>query len=169
MLYTLLKRVVGIFFNTLNVVLAGNLPPFGCVCIIVEEHDKYLVIERPEGGYVFPGGFMRWRENPEQTAAREGSEETGLQLEVSEFIGFSSTVSERFTRMSTLTLIFQARVVGGELKSSIEGKARWRTRGELPFLLDPQHKGVFEHFLHSRRDRLVTQHEKQAEGNLEAR
>ncbi len=42
MFYSLLKKLVGIFFNILNILLAGNLPPFGCVCVIVEDQDKYL-------------------------------------------------------------------------------------------------------------------------------
>ncbi|HAH00905.1 MAG TPA: hypothetical protein DCL75_19095, partial [Ktedonobacter sp.] len=70
LLYRMLKGLVGIFFNILNLLLAGNLPPFGCVSIVIRDQDQasYLVIERPEGGFVFPGGFMRWGEHSVQTA-----------------------------------------------------------------------------------------------------
>src|SRR5438874_6462158 len=118
----MLKDLVGVFFNILNLLLAGNLPPFGSVSIVIKNQDSYLVIERPEGGFVFPGGFMRWSEHPVQTAQRECMEETGLKLEVKELIGCSSTTSSRFTRMSTLTVIYYAEVVAGKLKKSIEGQ-----------------------------------------------
>ncbi len=104
---------------------------------------------------MFPGGFIRWREHPAQTALREGREETGLQLEVRGLLGFSSVVYERITRMNTLTLIFQAEVVSGELKSSIEGKACWRSSEELSHLLQRKQQGVLEHFLHHRHGELA--------------
>src|SRR5437763_7842290 len=153
LLYRLFKRLVGVSFNVLSFLLAGNLPPFGCVCVIVEDKDTYLVIERPEGGFVFPGGFMRWRESPVQTIQRECEEETGLHLQVKGLIGCSSTVSENFSRMSTLTVIYQADVVGGELKSSIEGRPSWQDGTELLHLLQQQQKGSLEHFLRYREQR----------------
>ena len=39
---------------------------------------------------------MRWKEHPVQTVLREGKEETGLTLRVSDFIGYSSTANSRF-------------------------------------------------------------------------
>src|SRR6266849_6281110 len=93
-LYRGLKTWVGIFFNLLNFLLAGNLPPLGCVNIVVEEQGRYLVIQRPQGHIVFPGGFMRWREHPEDTGVRECREETGLQVKITSLIGCSSNVSD---------------------------------------------------------------------------
>jgi 8-oxo-dGTP pyrophosphatase MutT (NUDIX family) len=82
LLYDLLKRGVSLCFNTLNVLLGGNLPPFGCAAVLVEEQDRYLVVELPRGRVVFPGGFMTWREDPKHTAQREAQEETGLLVRV---------------------------------------------------------------------------------------
>jgi ADP-ribose pyrophosphatase YjhB (NUDIX family) len=146
----MLKRAVSTFFNIFNLLLAGNLPPFGCVIVIVEDEGKYLVIEPPEGGYVFPGGFMRWREHPIQTAQREVKEETGLELKVNNLIGCSSTRSNTLTRMSTLTVIYQAEVVGGELRNSIEGRPCWRDEAGLQKQIHPLQKGTLEHFLQYR-------------------
>jgi len=150
-LYRALKMSVGIFFNILNFVLAGNLPPFGCVNIVVEEQGRYLVIQRPEGHIVFPGGFMRWRESPEETGVRECKEETGLQVKIVHLIGCSSTTSENIAKMSTLTVIYRAEVVGGALLSSIEGKPLWMDEAELHIKLFKQQTGVLEHYL-ARRD-----------------
>ncbi len=123
--YRALKKSVGIFFNILNVLLKGNLPPFGCVCIVVEQDGHYLVVERPQGSLVFPGGFMRWKELSEQTAQREGKEETGLDLRIGGILGCYTTPSHGFTAMSTITIIHRAEVIGGELRSSIEGRPYW--------------------------------------------
>ncbi len=149
-LYQVLKRLVAVFFNILNLLLAGNLPPFGCVCVIIEDQGKYLVVERPEGGYVFPSGFMRWKEHPTQTALRECEEETGLRLKIHTLIGCSSNKSDHVTRMSTLTVVYLAEAVGGELKNSIEGRACWLPEADMMGLLHPQQAAIFEHFLHYR-------------------
>ena len=164
LLYRLLKRSVSIFFNILNFLLAGNLPPFGCVAVVVQDQGRYLVVERPEGGLVFPGGFMRWKENPAQTALRECMEETGLELKVDDLIGYSSNVSNRITRMSTLTIIFYAEVVSGELKASIEGPATWRDEAELLVKIHPLQRGVFNRYL---RYREQGRHVKRFQGNSE--
>ena len=155
LLYRGLVAAVGIFFNTLNLVMGGNLPPFGCVCVITrdEEQDKYLVVERPEGEYVFPGGYMRWRESPTQTVQREGKEETGLKLEVMGLVGCSSTATERIGQMSTVAIVYEAKVVGGELKNSIEGRACWHNEAELMENLHQQQKNMFVHYLQYREER----------------
>ncbi len=58
MLYDLLKICVSIFFNILNTLLGGKLPPLSSAAVIVEEDNRYLVVELPRGRIVFPGGFM---------------------------------------------------------------------------------------------------------------
>lgn len=147
LLYQMFKRLVGVCFNILNVLLVGNLPPLGSVCVIVEDQDKYLVVERRGGMLVFPGGFMRWRENPVQTALRECEEETGLHLKVNGLIGCSSNTSENFTRMSSLTVIYEAEVIDGELKRSIEGKPCWVDESELRKRIYQKQKGILDRFL----------------------
>ena len=150
LLYRIFKRLVGVCFNILNLLLAGNLPPLGGVCVIVEDQDKYLVVERAGGSFVFPGGFMRWRENPLQTALRECEEETGLRLKVNGLLGCSSNTSENFTRMSTLSVIYEAEVIGGELKRSIEGQPRWIGESELRMRIYNKQRGILDHFLRYR-------------------
>ena len=150
LLYRLLKRLVGICFNILNILLAGNLPPLGCVCIVAVDQDKILAVERPEGGCVFPGGFMRWREHPLQTAERECIEETGLRPRVTGLVGCSSNITDSFSRMSTLTVIYHAEVIDGEMKSSIEGHPRWLDVDELQKRLQHKQTGILEHYLRYR-------------------
>lgn len=146
-LYRMLKSSVGIFFNFFNFLLAGNLPPLGCVTIVVQREDRYLMIERPEGGYVLPGGFMRWKEHPVQTVLREGKEETGLTLKVIDFIGYSSTASYGLTRLSTLSFVYYAEVMGGELRNSIEGRVSWLDEMDTLGKIIPQQRDIFKNFL----------------------
>lgn len=145
--YDLLLKLVGICFNILNLILAGNLPPLGSAGVIIEEQGKYLVVERSDGRYVFPSGFIRWRERATETAVRECLEETGLQVRVTRLIGCSSHTSEGFTKLSSIVVMYQGEVTGGELRHSIEGRPHWLEASELLPHLHPQQKGIFEDFL----------------------
>lgn len=131
LLYRILMKLVPFSFNTLNALLGGNLPPLGTICVIVEEQGRFLVIRRYNGQLVFPGGFMRWRENPMQTAEREFREETGMNVRVLEAVGTYSSISTGISRMSTLTVAFPGELLGGELRGSIEGMPLWMEEAEL--------------------------------------
>jgi len=146
-LYSVLKKSVGIFFNILNTLLKGNLPPFGCVCIIIEQDERYLVVERPEGSLVFPGGFMRWKERSEQTARREGKEETGLDLRIGDILGCYTIPSTGFTAMSTITVVHRAEIIGGTLKSSIEGHPYWVDEETLRSHLEEDYSIILNDYL----------------------
>ena len=146
--YRALKKSVGIFFNILNVLLKGNLPPFGCVCILVEQDERYLIVERPEGSLVFPGGFMRWRELSEQTAQREGKEETGLDLRIGDIVGCYTTPSIGFAAMSTITIVHRAEVTGGKLRSSIEGRPYWVDEETLRGRLEKHYFVILDDYRH---------------------
>ena len=147
MFYRALKKSAGIFFNMLNMLLKGNLPPFGCVCILVEQDGCYLIVERPEGSLVFPGGFMRWKERSEQTAQREGKEETGLDLHIGDIIGCYTIPSTGFTAMSTITIVHRAEIVGGELHRSIEGRPYWVDEETLRSRLEEHYHIILNDYL----------------------
>jgi ADP-ribose pyrophosphatase YjhB (NUDIX family) len=153
MLYDLLKKCTGIFFNILNKLLGGKLPPFGSACVIVEDHDYYLVVQLPGNRTVFPGGFMTWRENPGQAAEREGREETGLTLRAGDLINFYSLTSDRWTNMSNISFVFHAEVVGGELRSNIEGRPCWLHESELRTRLSGHSLRVLDDYLRYRASR----------------
>ena len=150
MLYNAFKHAVAIFFNLLNRLMFGNLPPFGSACVIVEEQGRFLVIKRPEGTTVFPGGFMRWGEHAEATAQREGKEETGLDLHIEGMFSYRSTPTDDFDHMSTLTIFFLANITGGELRSSIEGQPCWLDEKTLSSCLHEYYRPVLEDYLRSR-------------------
>jgi ADP-ribose pyrophosphatase YjhB (NUDIX family) len=135
-LYRVLRKSVGFSFNILNVCLVGNLPPQGCINVIVEDQGRYLLLRRPKGTLVFPGGFMRWREHPSQTAVREFKEETGLWVELHHVVACYSHTSTSFGGMSTLTLVFCGEVSGGEMRGSVEGQPCWIEESNLLEMVD---------------------------------
>ena len=153
MLYNAFKKCVSIFFNTLNTLMGGNLPPFGCASVVVEERGHYLVVELPNGHFTLPGGFMRWGEHPQETAKREALEETGYLLEIGDMIGCYSCVSHKVDRMSTITMAFHAKVASGEPRGSIEGQPCWVDEQTLRQRLSGHGAGIFNDYLRSRADR----------------
>lgn len=99
---------------------------------------------------VFPGGFMTWREDPKHAAQREAQEETGLLVRVDQLIGTYFSPSESFLNMSTVSCVYTAEVVGGELRNSIEGRACWLREEELRKRLSSHSLGILDDYLHFR-------------------
>ncbi|WP_161982087.1 NUDIX hydrolase [Dictyobacter alpinus] len=126
--------------------MGGRLPPFGSAAVIVEDDGRYLVIELPRKRLAFPGGFMNWRENPQQAAEREGKEETGLTVKAENLVGFYSCPSTAWWNMSNLSFVFEARITGGQLRKNMEGNPRWVTETELRQRLDAYTLGIFEDY-----------------------
>jgi ADP-ribose pyrophosphatase YjhB (NUDIX family) len=145
-LYRIAQGLAPIGFNTLNFLLAGNLPPLGSACVIVEDSGRFLLLKRPEGMIVFPGGFMRWREYPAETALREVREETGLEVRLLDTIGTYAHKSSQLVRLSTLTIAFAGEVVGGSLKSSIEGHPCWLDEAHMRERLPNHYKSMLEDY-----------------------
>lgn len=147
-LYRWLGLGVSVCFNAVNMLLGGNLPPFGNACVVVREDDRYLLLEHSNGRVVLPGGFVRWRENPIETARRECREETGLEVRPGDLVGCFSTPSASWARMSTLTLVYSAEIGGGRLRQAIEGRPGWFSAEEARRRLDPYYRRMFEGYLH---------------------
>lgn len=141
-LYRVVQGLVPLCFNALNFLLAGNLPPLGSACVIVEDAGRFLLLKRPGGVIVFPGGFMRWREYPAETAQREVREETGLDVRLLDTIGIYANKSTQLVRLSTLTVAFTGEVVSGSLKGSIEGNPCWLDESDLRERLGGHYKGM---------------------------
>jgi ADP-ribose pyrophosphatase YjhB (NUDIX family) len=146
-LYRLLGKTAGGCFNLLNILLRGNLPPFGSVCVVVEEQGRYLLLVQSHGKVCLPGGFMRWMEDPLETARRECAEETGLQVRVRDFIGCFSCPSDHAMRMSTLTMVYSTQIAGGRLRRRAEGKPVWCTEAEALERLELRYRRFLEAYL----------------------
>ena len=150
-LYQALKKTVGFCFNCLNICLFGNLPPQGCITVIVEDQGRFLLLKRPNGTLVFPGGFMRWREHPTQTALREFKEETGLQVTLHHVVACYSNTSKDFGSMSTLIIVFCAEVNGGDMRGGVEGIPCWNKESDLLEMVDFRYQYMLEDYREHRK------------------
>ena len=146
-LYRWLGLGASICFNAVNLLLGGNLPPFGSACVVVREDERYLLLEHSNGKIVLPGGFVRWREDPMETARRECREETGLEARLGDLVGCFSNPSASWARMSTVTLVYSAETAGGRLCQAIEGRPGWFSAEEARQRLDPYYRRMFEGYL----------------------
>lgn len=146
LLYRVAQELTPICFNVLNVLLLGNLPPLGNACVVVEDQGRFLLLQRPEGMIVFPGGFIRWREYPEEAAQREVREETGIAVRLLDTIGIYATKSTGLFRLSTLTIVFAGEVAGGTIKSSVEGLPYWMEEAEMRQRLARNYRGILEDY-----------------------
>lgn len=146
MFYALLKICVSFFFNALNIVLRGNLPPFGSASVIVERNGYYLVVEHPRKQLTFPGGFMRWQEQPSESAQREGKEETGLDLHIGELVNVYTAATKNWFAMSTVNFVYAGEVAGGALRRNVEGCPRWIAEDELRRRFTPHARRILDDY-----------------------
>jgi ADP-ribose pyrophosphatase YjhB (NUDIX family) len=125
--------------------------------VIVEDQGRLLLLKRPNGNLVFPGGFIRWREHPTQTALREFKEETGLQVTLQHVVACYSNIRKDFRSMSTLILVFCAEVNGGDLRGSVEGLPCWIEESDLREMVDFRYRYMLNDYRKHRK-----QHDRQA-------
>lgn len=87
--------------------------------VLVEMEGKLVMVRRGVepalGRWAFPSGYVDRGEAVEDAAVREVGEETGLQVEVTDFIGLYSR-----TGATVVLAVYAARVEGGELKAGFD-------------------------------------------------
>ncbi|HCP44433.1 MAG TPA: NUDIX hydrolase [Deltaproteobacteria bacterium] len=89
--------------------------PYPTVDVIVELGRGLIVLVRRKNeplGWALPGGFIDYGESSEDAARREVLEETGLRVELKEFLAVYSH-PDRDPRHHTMTVVYIARPVGG--------------------------------------------------------
>jgi 8-oxo-dGTP diphosphatase len=150
-------------FRVASAMTLGYLPPLPSVAAIIESRQHLLLVERSDGqGYCLPGGIMRWGESIADTLQREVREETGyLVRPFAIWNNYSGT--ERDVRASTICLVYTAGVIGGKLRSSTEGTARWvkiEQLFEFSFAFD--HECVLKDYLCARNRMLALELSKPA-------
>jgi 8-oxo-dGTP diphosphatase len=109
----------------------GALPPFAAAAALVERDGRILVLERSDGlGFNLPGGFLRWEERVEDGLLREVFEETGFHIAIDRLVGIYSGPAPR-QRLSSVAIVYVARIVGGQQRDSFEGRVLWLEPREL--------------------------------------
>jgi ADP-ribose pyrophosphatase YjhB (NUDIX family) len=96
------------------------------VCTVVKHQEEIVAIlpanSPPDMPAAFPAGHCEYGESPEQAAVREVFEETGLVVEIEGCLGWYFNPQTEYPGPN-ITFFFEAHSVGGELRSSEEGRA----------------------------------------------
>ena len=96
----------------------GYVTPKVAIGAVVGNDDgEMLLIQRADSGiWLFPTGWADVGYSAAEVAEKEVHEETGMEVEVVRLISVLDGMRQGFTRMPLYSLVFQCRVVGGELK-----------------------------------------------------
>ena len=89
-------------------------------------------VEPFRGYWDIPGGFLESGEHPAAGARREVREETGLEIEPTEVLGFFMDVYGP-EQEPTLNICYLSRIIGGEEKAGSDAaETRWFLLDQLP-------------------------------------
>lgn len=94
--------------------------------LVLNEKDEVLLINNPCKGWEYPGGIVEVGETLPQGLIREVKEETGVNIEIVDFIGIYSNTEKKqgFNGVkevpTIVTIDFVCKYVSGELKTSEE-------------------------------------------------
>ncbi|MFC8170932.1 NUDIX hydrolase [Streptomyces sp. NPDC057325] len=96
--------------------------------VVVREDGRILAIRRADNGtWEPPGGVLELNEHPEQGAAREVLEETGMRVEIERLTGVYKNMKQ-----GVVALVFRCRPTSGVETTSAESTAvEWLTRDEV--------------------------------------
>jgi ADP-ribose pyrophosphatase YjhB (NUDIX family) len=108
----------------------------GAGAVVQDDRGRLLVVQRgrppAKGRWTLPGGRVEPGERVADAAVREIREETGLDIEVTGFVGFTEVVLDD---RHLVILDLAAGLLGGRLEAGDDADdARWVTRSELASL-----------------------------------
>ena len=111
--------------------------PAVAACALVERDGRILLVRRavdPERGkWDVPGGFVDEGEHPEDAVRRELREETGLEIEVGDFLGvWTDWYGDAADASFNVALVWRATADGEPAPADDVSETRWFGRDELP-------------------------------------
>lgn len=126
--------------------------------LVADELGRILLARRAHeparGRWDTPGGFLDEAEEPEAALRRELREETGVEIEIGEFVGiYPDTYGEGDDASYVLNLVWEVRIASGELEPADDvSELRWFSPTALP----PDEELAFPWIAALFRRRLVT-------------
>lgn len=94
--------------------------------LVTNEKDEILLVKSPWRGWEYPGGLIEPGESFEAALRREVREESGVEIEITGFVGICKNVERNIVNID-----FTARYVSGELTTSEEStEVGWFTEEE---------------------------------------
>ncbi len=103
--------------------------------VVVARNEKGIVAIVPpnEDGVGLPAGLVEYGEDPKVAAIRETFEETGLQVEIIDCLGWYFSNHKTWPG-ALIQFMYEAEIISGEVKGSQEGKAEIFSEKEFPVL-----------------------------------
>ncbi|WP_026496354.1 NUDIX hydrolase [Butyrivibrio sp. WCD3002] len=112
--------------------------------LVVNDKDEILLLESPKRGWEYPGGMVEPGETLQAALIREIKEETGIDAEITGFIGICKNVQK-----DVVNIDFSCKYIGGELATSDESlHVKWVNKSEaLDMVTFPLTKKRLENML----------------------
>lgn len=105
--------------------------PFVIVGCLIEKDGKFLFINE-DGKWNQPCGWLELCENILEGAKREAEEETGIEVEITDFLGVYTLIKQKKDKiLHAVKLIFIGKPTGKEKKSSETLKIGWFSPQEI--------------------------------------
>ncbi len=139
---------------TREVIFDDNIPRITCpecgwiqlssnaVSVVVVAHNGQgiaAILPPGEAGVGLPAGLVEYGEDPAEAAIREVLEETGLEARIVDCLGWFFVKPSGWPG-PMVQIMYEAEIVGGELKGSDEGAARIFPWNDFP-VISPHRKG----------------------------
>jgi 8-oxo-dGTP diphosphatase len=94
--------------------------------LVTDDEGKILLVNSPWRGWEYPGGLIEPGESFEAALKREVREESGVEIEITGFVGICKNLERNIVNMD-----FTARYIGGTLTTSEEStEVGWFTPEE---------------------------------------
>lgn len=91
--------------------------------LVTNEQGEILLVKSPWRGWEYPGGLIEPGETFEQALHREVREESGVEIEITGFVGICKNIERNIVNID-----FTARYLSGELRTSEEStEVIWAT------------------------------------------
>ena len=104
----------------------SNSHKVSVAALVTNAEGKILLVNSPWRGWEYPGGLIEPGETFEEALHREVREESGVEIEITGFVGICKNVG-----MDIVNIDFTARYTGGELTTSEEStEVGWFTAEE---------------------------------------
>lgn len=116
--------------------------------LVLNRKGEILLIKSPKRGWEYPGGKVEPHETLLDALMREIREETGVDVEVTGFVGVSKNVEK-----DVVNIDFICKYLGGHLRTSSEStEVKWVSRQEaMELIRHPLTKKRFMNMLSGRR------------------
>jgi 8-oxo-dGTP pyrophosphatase MutT (NUDIX family) len=113
----------------------------GLGCHLQSGHRNHLAARFTPRNAGRSSGRFEYGESPEETAIRETREETGLEAEIIQCLGWLFVRYFAGWPGPMIQFMYEARVIGGELRGSEEGEARIYPFEVFPGIICPERSG----------------------------